>query len=476
MVLEAFPDAIIFSPIYYESSKPMNRNVLCGGEKQHLETSLEQETTRTSLALRSVGSQPNTSESPSYQGSTGKSEKIRCLERGGRDPLELGGKEPDLQVIVNVPVKLPANITLEEIWKALITMNKAINELTTVVKENMNNVQGMENKIWAVETRMEIISDPGLGNKSRVIEFILQGFGFTVNSGLRMLSFMALLLIYLLTLTGNSLIITLVCTDSHLHTPMYFFLSNLSFMEIWLTTCIVPRMLLDTLSETKSISIAACFTQLYFYFFIGTAEFILLAVMSYDRYLAICRPLHYETIMSGRVCLRLVLICWGGSLLLITFPAIFIMQLSFCGPNIMDHFFCDTAPLMEFACSDTQTLKLVIFILASFILLSPLFITLFTYLSIISTILRMSSSGRSQKAFSTCASHLTVVILSCGSSIFMYVIPHNNSIGLNKMVAVINIIVTPFLSPFLYAIRNEKVKQIMKGTIDKKPRCPAWET
>ncbi|XP_029435527.1 olfactory receptor 6M1-like [Rhinatrema bivittatum] len=321
---------------------------------------------------------------------------------------------------------------------------------------------------------MEIISEPGLGNKSKVTEFILQGFGFTVNSGLRMLSFMALLLIYLLTLTGNSLIIALVYIDSHLHTPMYFFLSNLSFMEIWLTTCIVPRMLLDTLSETKSISIAACFAQGYFYFIIGTAEFILLAVMSYDRYVAICRPLHYETIMSGRVCLWLVLICWGGSFLLITFPAIFFMQLSFCGPNTMDHFFCETAPLMEIACSDIQTLKMVIFILSSFLLLSSLFITLFSYICIISTILRMPSTGRSQKAFSTCASHLTVVILSCGSSIFMYVIPHNNSIGLNKMVAVLNIIVTPFLNPFIYTIRNDKVKQIMKDTIDKKLRCLLW--
>ncbi|XP_029435526.1 olfactory receptor 6M1-like [Rhinatrema bivittatum] len=322
--------------------------------------------------------------------------------------------------------------------------------------------------------KMEIISDLGLRNKSRVTEFILQGFGFTVNSELQILSFMALLLIYLLTLTGNSLIIALVYFDFHLHTPMYFFLSNFAIMEILFTNSIVPKMLLDSLSERKSISIAACFAQGYFYFIIGTAEFILLAVMSYDRYVAICRPLHYETIMSGRVCLRLILICWGGSFLQITFPAIFIMQLSFCGPNIMDHFLCDIAPLMEIACSDTHTLKMVIFILASFILLSPLFITLFTYMSIISTILHMPSTGRSQKAFSTCASHLTVVILSCGSSIFTYVIPHNNSIGLNKMVAVINIIVTPFLNPFIYTIRNEKVKQIMKDTIDKKLRCPLW--
>ncbi|XP_029435524.1 olfactory receptor 6C76-like [Rhinatrema bivittatum] len=322
---------------------------------------------------------------------------------------------------------------------------------------------------------MENISDLGLGNKTRVTEFILQGFGFTVNSGLRVLFFIALLLIYLLTLTGNSLIIALVCIDSHLHTPMYFFLSNLAFMEIWVPTCTVPRMLLDTLSETKSISIAACFAQIYFYYFIGVAEFILLAVMSFDRYVAICRPLHYETIMSGRVCLWLILICWGGSFLLITFPAIFIMQLSFCGPNIMDHFLCDTAPLMEFACSDTQTLKLVIFILSTFLLLSSLFITLFSYLCIISTILHMPSTGRSQKAFSTCASHLIFVILCYGSSIFLTVISLFNSIGLKKMVAVLNIIVTPFLSPFIYTIRNDNVKQIMKDTIDKKLRCPLWK-
>ncbi|XP_029435529.1 olfactory receptor 2AP1-like [Rhinatrema bivittatum] len=323
---------------------------------------------------------------------------------------------------------------------------------------------------------MEIMSDLGLGNKSRVTEFILLGFGFLYTSELQILSFMVLLLIYLLTLTGNSLIIALVYFDSHLHTPMYFFLSNVSFMDIWVTTCTVPRMLLDALSERKSISIAACFTQIYFYYFIGVAEFILLAVMSYDRYLAICRPLHYETIMSSRVCLWLILICWGGSFLLITFPATFIMQLSFCGPNIIDHFFCDTAPLMEIACSDTQTLKIVIFILASFILLCPLFITLFSYMCIISTILRMPSTVRSQKAFSTCASHLIVVLLSCGSCIFMYVIPDINIKNLNKMVELLSTLVAPLLSPFIYTLRNEKVKQIIKDKISKKLSCPAWET
>ncbi|XP_029435519.1 olfactory receptor 6M1-like [Rhinatrema bivittatum] len=328
----------------------------------------------------------------------------------------------------------------------------------------------------AISCPMEIISDLGLGNKSRVTEFIFLGFGFPHTSELQILPFMALLLIYILILTGNSLIIALVYIDSHLHTPMYFFLSNLSFIDIWVTTCIVPRMLLDTLSERMSISIAACFTQIYFYFFLGVAEFILLAVMSYDRYVAICRPLHYETIMSGRVCLWLVLICWGGSFLLTTFPAIFIIQLSFCGPNIIDHFFCDTAPLMEIACSDTQPLKLIIFILASFTLLSSFFITLISYICIISTILHMPSTGRSQKAFSTCASHLVVVILNYGSCIFTYVIPHIKIKNLNKMVDLLSAIVAPLLNPFIYTLRNEKVKQIIKDKISKKLRCPAWKT
>ncbi|XP_029435523.1 olfactory receptor 6C4-like [Rhinatrema bivittatum] len=323
---------------------------------------------------------------------------------------------------------------------------------------------------------MEIISDLGLGNKSRVTEFILQGFGFLNTSELQILSFMALLLIYLLTLTGNSLIIALVCIDSHLHTPMYFFLSNVSFMDIWIITCTIPRMLLDTLSERKSISIAACFTQCYFSFFIGAAEFILLAVMSYDRYLAICRPLHYETIMSGRVCLWLVLICWGSSFLLITIPGIFIMQLSFCGPNIMDKFYCDTGPLLELACSDTQTLTMIVYIFASFLLLSCFFITLISYMCIMSTILRMPSIARHQKAFSTCASHLIVVILSLGSCIFIYVIPHINIKNLNKILELLTTLVTPLLSPVIYTLRNEKVKQIIKDKISKTLRCPTWET
>nr|XP_033779162.1 olfactory receptor 6M1-like [Geotrypetes seraphini] len=310
--------------------------------------------------------------------------------------------------------------------------------------------------------KMEVITDLEVGNKSRVTEFILIGFGFPVTPFLRIISFILLFLVYILTLTGNILIIALIGTNSHLHTPMYFFLSNLSFLEIWFITSIVPKMMMDTLSERKSISIAACFSQTYFYFFLGTAEFILLAVMSIDRYVAICLPLRYGTILNSRVCLGLVIFCWGGSFVIITFPAIFFFQLSFCGPNIMDHFFCDLAPLLELACSDTRPLKWVNFISASFTLLGSLLITLFSYICIISTILQIPSTGGRRKAFSTCASHLIVVVLIYGSCIFMYVIP---SIGVNKMVAILNTVVTPLLNPFIYTLRNEKVKQIMKDTI-----------
>ncbi|XP_030042388.1 olfactory receptor 49-like [Microcaecilia unicolor] len=315
---------------------------------------------------------------------------------------------------------------------------------------------------------MGVISSLELGNKSRVTEFILLGFGFPVSPVLQIMSFILLLLVYMLILTGNTLIIALICTNSHLQTPMYFFLGNFSFLEIWFTTSIVPRMMLDSLSETKLISTAACFSQLYFYFVLGTAEFILLAVMSFDRYVAICLPLRYETIMNSRVCFCLVIICWGGSFLIITFPVAFIMQMSFCGPNIMDHFFCDTTPLLELACSDTRPLKLANFIIASFTLLGSLLITLFSYMCIISTILRIPSTGSRRKAFSTCASHLIVVVLIYGSCIFMYVIP---SIGLNKMVAILNTVVTPLLNPFIYTLRNEKVQQIMKGIACKILRC-----
>ncbi|XP_015277235.1 PREDICTED: olfactory receptor 6M1-like [Gekko japonicus] len=254
-------------------------------------------------------------------------------------------------------------------------------------------------------------------NQSLVKEFIF--LSFPTRHDLQILFFLALLLTYLLTLTGNVVILSLIWTSQSLHTPMYFFLSNLSFLDILFTTVIAPKMLSNFLAEKKTISLYGCFAQIYLYFFLGTVEFILLAVMSFDRYVAICHPLRYTVIMNGRVCLLMVLGCWVGAFLSVFCPAVFIFSLPYCRQAI-NHFFCDISPLLEVACVDTHFIELLDFFMSSLVVLSSLILTVVSYTYIISTILKIPSGKGRQKAFSTCASHITVVTIAYGSSIFMY--------------------------------------------------------
>ncbi|XP_035578997.1 olfactory receptor 6M1-like [Zalophus californianus] len=302
-------------------------------------------------------------------------------------------------------------------------------------------------------------------NQTTVTEFTLTAF--PIIQKLQISLFVVLLFTYMLTLTGNTAIISLIWADNRLQTPMYFFLSNLSFLDISYTTSVTPKLLACLLEDKKTISFAGCITQIYFFFFLGTVEFILLAVMSFDRYVAICNPLRYTIIMNGRVCLLLVLGCWVGAFFSVLCPTIVVSRLPYCYREI-SHFFCDIAPLLQAACIDTHFIEMISFLLSSLVLLTSLVFTTVSYTYIISTILHIPSAQGRQKAFSTCASHITVVSIAYGSNIFMYVRPsQSHSLEFDKVTAVMTIMVTPLLNPFIYSLRNEKVKEVLTEAIHK---------
>ncbi|XP_004646733.1 olfactory receptor 49 [Octodon degus] len=306
-----------------------------------------------------------------------------------------------------------------------------------------------------------------MGNHTAVTEFILLGLSSACE--LQMLIFLGLLLTYSLTLLGNLLIIVITLLDRRLHTPMYYFLRNFAVLEIWFTSVIFPKMLTNILMGHRTISLVGCFLQSFLYFFLGTTEFFLLAVMSFDRYVAICNPLRYATIMSKRLCGKLVLSSWMTGLFLILVPSFIVFQQPFCGPNIINHFFCDSMPLLELICADTSLMELLSFVIANFSLLGTLAVTATCYGHILHTILQIPSTKERQKAFSTCSSHITVVSLFYGSCIFMYIRSGKGEQGedQNKVVALLNTVVTPVLNPFIYTLRNKQVKQVFREQVSK---------
>ncbi|XP_059587363.1 olfactory receptor 6M1-like [Alligator mississippiensis] len=300
-------------------------------------------------------------------------------------------------------------------------------------------------------------------NQTSVKEFIIMGFP---NLRLfKILFFLILMVIYVLTLMGNTLIIALVWRDCRLHSPMYWFLCNLSFSGFCFTTVILPKTMESIVSDNHMISFSSCITQTYFYFFLGTSEYILVAVMSFDRYIAICKPLHYPIIMSGQLTLQLLICTWMGAFVSVLCPTILVSQLPFCGPNVINHFFCDIRPLLHLACVDTSLIERVNSTFASLVVLSSLFLTTVSYLYIIHTILHIPSAIGRQKAFSTCAAHITVASIFYSCSIFMYVLPKKlHSSDFYKLVAFLHTVITPLLNPFIYTLRNEKVQIIFKET------------
>uniref|UniRef100_A0A4X1VAT1 Olfactory receptor n=1 Tax=Sus scrofa TaxID=9823 RepID=A0A4X1VAT1_PIG len=290
-----------------------------------------------------------------------------------------------------------------------------------------------------------------LSIRSREIEFIL--LGLTDDPQLQTVIFIFLFLNYMLSVMGNLSIILLILLDPRLKTPMYFFLQNFSFLEVSLTTVCIPRFLISIITKNKIISYNGCASQLFFFFLLGVTEFYLLAAMSFDRYVAICKPLHYPIIMSKKVCYQLVLSSWAAGFL-ITFPPLVLgLKLEFCASKVIDHFICDTSPVLQISCTDTHIIELISFASAAITLM---------------TILKIPSAQKRSKAFSTCSSHMIVVSLTYGSCIFIYVKPSaKERVTLSKGVAVIYTSVAPLLNPFIYTLRNQQVKQAFKDTVQK---------
>ncbi|XP_029437381.1 olfactory receptor 6F1-like [Rhinatrema bivittatum] len=297
-------------------------------------------------------------------------------------------------------------------------------------------------------------------NNTLVTEFIL--VGFTAIPQLQIVLFSIFLAIYIFTITTNVIIISTVRAEQHLHKPMYFFISNFSFLEICYTTTFIPKMMASLVTGNKTISVQGCIIQFYFIFGFGAAVNFLLAVMSYDRYLAICRPLHYTTIMTSRVCGYLALFAWTAGLFAPLMPAVWISTLYFCGPQNIDHFFCDFAPLLKLSCTDTSLVEFTFFTFAWSIILSCFFFTLVSYVHIISTVLRIKSPFGRQKTFSTCTSHLAVVSIYYGSVIFIYIRPTARTrFHWDKVVSVFYSMVTPLFNPIVYSLRNQEVKKAL---------------
>ncbi|XP_062992684.1 olfactory receptor 6N2-like [Elgaria multicarinata webbii] len=300
-------------------------------------------------------------------------------------------------------------------------------------------------------------------NQTVVAEFVF--LHFTCIPNLETLLFVLFLIIYILSLMGNLLIIVIVMVDSRLQTAMYFFICNLSMVEVWYTTVTVPKMLENLLSYKRTISIPGCITQYYFFFAFAGIELFILTAMAYDRYLAICNPLRYSTIMNPKTCRNMVVACWFVGFICPTFPSFMLANISFCSPNIINHFFCDAGQILRLACTDTYAIQVVGYGFSTVIVMVALSFTLGSYVHIIITILKMSSAMARKKTFSTCASHLCVVTIYFGTLIFMYVRPAvKYTSSANKIVAVFYSVITPLLNPMIYTLRNKDVKEALKKT------------
>ncbi|XP_024074682.1 olfactory receptor 6F1-like [Terrapene carolina triunguis] len=310
------------------------------------------------------------------------------------------------------------------------------------------------------------MADAEQGNQTSIMGFILLGFGNLHE--LRILLFLLFLVIYIVTMGGNILIVVLVVVDHHLHTPMYFFLGNLSCLETCYSSTVLPRMLASLLTGDRTISFAGCLLQFDIFGSLLATECCLLSAMSYDRYLAICKPLHYAAHMNNGFSSQLAAGSWLSGFVASTIVACWISQMIFCGPNQIDHFFCDYTPLIKLSCSDTSQMVLVAFLLSSIITLPPFLLTLTTYVCIITTILRIPSSTGRQKAFSTCSSHLIMVTIFYGTLIIVYMLPDTATLrDLNKVFSVFYTVLTPLANPLIYSLRNKEVKEALKKALSK---------
>ncbi|CAI9540133.1 unnamed protein product [Staurois parvus] len=297
-----------------------------------------------------------------------------------------------------------------------------------------------------------------------VTEFYL--IGFQNLKSFKILLFLLLLITYIMAISGNLLIVVLVSTSQRLQSPMFYFLKHLSISEILFTTNITPNMLHVLLRNSSTMSLTGCIVQFYVYIASGSTECYLLAAMSYDRYLAICKPLLYNKIMGQKLQNSLVIFCWLLGFLSTLITMGILTQLKFCGNYIIDHYFCDLAPFVDLACSDTSVLQIIIIIFSFPIMIIPFFLVLVSYSCVVVAILGMSSVIGRKKAFFTCSSHLSVVTMFYGSLIIIYLVP-SNSKTLNKMISVLYTVVTPLFNPLIYSIRNQEIRAAIYSFISK---------
>ncbi|XP_036621076.1 olfactory receptor 10AG1-like [Trichosurus vulpecula] len=304
-------------------------------------------------------------------------------------------------------------------------------------------------------------------NLTGIKEFILLGFSDVPN--LQGLLFGIFIIIYVSILTGNGLIIVVTKCDPALQTPMYFFLGNFSFLEICYTSVTLPRMLADLWTQRRIISLSMCAVQLGFFLIIGCTECFLLAVMAYDRYVAICRPLYYPLIMNYKMCVQLVIGSWTSAILLEAGLTYEIFSLPFCGSNKLNHIFCDAPPLVKLTCGDNPFNEFPVYVNALLFGMFPFLLILVSYIKIITTILKLPSATGRSKAFSTCSSHLIVVGLFFGSAIITYLLPKSKESGrTDKVLSLFYTTLTPLFNPLIYSLRNKDVIVAMKKLL------PEW--
>ncbi|XP_041520430.1 olfactory receptor 1468-like [Microtus oregoni] len=306
-----------------------------------------------------------------------------------------------------------------------------------------------------------------MNNKTVISQFLL--LGLPIPPEHQHLFYALFLAMYLITVLGNLIIIILIILDSHLHMPMYLFLSNLSFSDLCFSSVTMPKLLQNMQSEDTSIPYAGCLTQMYFLMVFGDMESFLLVVMAYDRYVAICFPLHYTSIMSPKLCVCLMVFCWVLTLLYSMLHTLLLARLSFCENNLIPQFFCDISAMLKLACSDTYINELMIFIMGGLVSVIPFSLIIVSYVQIVCSILKVSSARVIHKVFSTCGSHLSVVSLFYGTIIGLYICPSaNNSTVKDTVMAMMCTVVTPMLNPFIYSLRNRDMKEALKNILCKK--------
>ncbi|XP_006877666.1 PREDICTED: olfactory receptor 8H1-like [Chrysochloris asiatica] len=306
----------------------------------------------------------------------------------------------------------------------------------------------------------------GRRNNTNVSDFILEGLTDSEEIGLVL--FNLFLLIYLVTVLGNAGMILIIRLDLQLHTPMYFFLTHLSFLDLSYSTVFTPKTLENLLTSNKHISFGGCFTQMYFFIFLAGIECFLLSSMAYDRYVAICNPLQYPVIMSTTQCRSLVTAAYVIGFTDSTVTLLGMNTLYFCNSNVIHHFFCDTSPILALSCTDTRNVEIIIFIFAGITLVASLIIVSMSYVPILSTILKINSTAGKRKAFSTCASHLLGVTIFYGAMIFTYLKPNSSyTLGKDQVASVFYTIVVPMLNPLIYSLRNKEVKNALIRVMQK---------